>query len=82
MSDRHERRVAQHGLHTRARWRATWIVKSMSEFRCQLPEKYKWYFGVTGILLLRALFNNKELEYLQRHKALLNASPLPRHIRA
>jgi len=81
---------------------ATRIVKSMSEFRRQLPERYKWYFGETQdwsleektklvqditedegltllklgiarILLLRALFNNKDLEYSQRHKALLDA---------
>jgi len=80
---------------------ATRIVKSISEFRRQLPERYKWYFGETKdwsleektklvqditedegltllklgiarILLLRALFNNKELEYPQRQKALLD----------
>lgn len=77
------------------------IVKSMIEFRRQLPERYKRYFGGTAdwsleektklvqditedegltllkigiarILLLRALFSNKELEFSQRHKALLD----------
>jgi hypothetical protein len=77
------------------------IVKSMIEFRRQLPERYKRYFGGTSewpleektklvqditddegltllkvgiarILLLRALFSNKELEFPQRHKALLD----------
>ncbi|KAI9512942.1 hypothetical protein F5148DRAFT_972578 [Russula earlei] len=81
---------------------ATRIVKSMVEFRRQLPERYKPYFGGTAdwsleektklvqditedegltllklgiarILLLRALFSNKELEFAQRHKALLDA---------
>jgi len=77
------------------------VVKSMIEFRRQLPERYKRYFGGTAdwtleertklvqditddegltllkigiarILLLRALFSNKELEFSQRHKALLD----------
>jgi hypothetical protein len=77
------------------------IVKSMIEFRRQLPERYKRYFGgttdwtleektklvqditddegltllkigIARILLLRALFSNKELEFSQRHKALLD----------
>ncbi|KAI0297275.1 hypothetical protein B0F90DRAFT_1819450 [Multifurca ochricompacta] len=81
---------------------ATRIVKSMVEFRRQLPERYKPYFGGTGdwsleektklvqgiteddgltllkigiarILLLRALFSNKDLDFPQRHKALLDA---------
>jgi hypothetical protein len=80
---------------------ATRIVKSMVEFRRQLPERYKWYFGGTSewsleektklvqgiteddgltllkigiarILLLRALFSNKDLDFPQRHKALLD----------
>jgi hypothetical protein len=86
---------------------ATRIMKNMSEFRRQLPERYKWYFGVgeTGdwsleektklvqcitedegltllklgiarIILLRALFDNKELEYSQRYKALLDGEPI------
>ena len=77
------------------------IVKSIIEFRRQLPERYKRYFGGTSdwsleektklvqditedegltllkigtakILLLRALFSNKELEFSQRYKALLD----------
>ncbi|KAF8274801.1 hypothetical protein EI94DRAFT_1713097 [Lactarius quietus] len=81
---------------------ATRIVKSMVEFRRQLPERYKWYFGgttdwtleektklvqgiteddgltllkigIARILLLRALFSNKDLDFPQRHKALLDA---------
>jgi hypothetical protein len=80
---------------------ATRVVKSLVEFRRQLPERYKRYFGVTAdwpleektklvqeitedegltllkigiarILLLRALFSNKDLEFPQRHKALLD----------
>jgi hypothetical protein len=80
---------------------ATRIVKSMVEFRRQLPERYKWYFGgttdwsleektklvqgitedegltllkigIARILLLRALFSNKDLDFPQRHKALLD----------
>jgi hypothetical protein len=80
---------------------ATRVVKSLVEFRRQLPERYKRYFGGTAdwsleektklvqditedegltllkigiarILLLRALFSNKELEFPQRHKALLD----------
>ncbi|KAI0293830.1 hypothetical protein BC826DRAFT_1141248 [Russula brevipes] len=81
---------------------ATRVVKSLVEFRRQLPERYKRYFGGTAdwsleektklvqditedegltllkigiarILLLRALFSNKDLEFPQRHKALLDA---------
>lgn len=80
---------------------ATRIVKSLVEFRRQLPEKYKRYFGgtvdwsleektklvqeitedegltllkigIAKILLLRALFSNKDLDFPQRHKALLD----------
>ncbi|TFY56393.1 hypothetical protein EVG20_g8937, partial [Dentipellis fragilis] len=81
---------------------ATRIVKSMVEFRRNLPDSYKWYFGGTNdwpmerryklvqditedegltllkigisrILLLRALFSSKDLPYILRHKALLDA---------
>ncbi|KZT29939.1 hypothetical protein NEOLEDRAFT_1056054 [Neolentinus lepideus HHB14362 ss-1] len=81
---------------------ATRIIKSMFEFRKQLPESYQWYFcgtddwpterrvklvqditedvgltllkvGITRILLLRALFSSKELDYQQRYKALVDA---------
>jgi hypothetical protein len=80
---------------------ATRIVKILVEFRRQLPERYKRYFGgtedwtleektklvqditedegltllkigIARILLLRALFSNKDLEFQQRHKALLD----------
>ena len=86
------------------------IMKSMSEFRRQLPERYKWYFGKTQdwsleermklvqditedegltllklgiarVLLFRALFNNKELEYSQRHNALMDGESIThRHL--
>jgi len=89
---------------------ATRIVKSISEFRRQLPERYKWYFGETQdwsleermklvqditedegltllklgiarVLLFRALFNNKELEYSQRHNALMDGESIThRHL--
>jgi len=93
---------------------ATRIVKSMVEFRRQLPDKYKRYFGgtvewsleektklvqeitedegltllkigIARILLLRALFSNKDLDFSQRHKALLDgeltvSNPLSRVI--
>jgi hypothetical protein len=81
---------------------ATRIIKSMTEFRRQLPDNYHWYFsgtedwplerrsklvqditedqgltllkiGITRILLLRALFSSKELQYPQRRRALLDA---------
>ncbi|KAH7928274.1 hypothetical protein BV22DRAFT_1030926 [Leucogyrophana mollusca] len=81
---------------------ATRIIKSMLEFRRQLPDSYKWYFGgteewplerrqelvrditedqgltllkfgIARILLLRALFSMKELEYSHRVKALVDA---------
>jgi hypothetical protein len=81
---------------------ATRIIKSMTEFRRQLPESYKYYFGgtedwplekrqelvrgitedqgltllkigIARILLLRALFSLKELDYLSRSKALVDA---------
>ena len=77
------------------------IIRSMSVFREQLPDHYKWFFsgtedwtvekrtklvaditedegltllkiGITKILLLRALFSSKELEYTQRHRALVD----------
>ena len=80
---------------------ATRIIKSMTEFRRQLPESYKYYFGgtedwplekrqelvrgitedqgltllkigIARILLLRALFSLKELDYLSRSKALVD----------
>ena len=80
---------------------ATRIVKSLVEFRRQLPDRYKRYFGgtvdwsleekmklvqeitedegltllkigIARILLLRALFSNKDLDFSQRHKALLD----------
>jgi hypothetical protein len=80
---------------------ATRIIKSFKEFKRNLPEPYRLYFGGTDdwplekrvkvvqdisedqgltllkigiarILLLRALFNSKELSYLQRHKALVD----------
>ncbi|TFY76485.1 hypothetical protein EWM64_g7527 [Hericium alpestre] len=82
--------------------KANRIVKSMVEFRRQLPESYKWFFtgtgdwplerryklvqditedegltllkiGISRILLLRALFSSKDLPYMWRHKALLDA---------
>ena len=75
------------------------IIGSMVEFRRQLPESYKHYFGgtedwslerriqlvqditedqgltilkfgIARILLLRVLFNSKDLSYAYRHKAL------------
>ncbi|KAH9943706.1 fungal-specific transcription factor domain-containing protein [Amylocystis lapponica] len=81
---------------------ATRIIKSMGEFRRQLPENYKSFFGgtddwplerrtklvqditedqgltllkigITRILLLRALFSSKELQYPHRHRALTDA---------
>ncbi|KAG1843956.1 fungal-specific transcription factor domain-containing protein [Suillus subalutaceus] len=81
---------------------ATRIIKSMLEFRRQLPDSYKWYFGgtedwplerrqklvqgitedqgltllkfgIARILLLRALFSLKELDYNHRSKALVDA---------
>lgn len=81
---------------------ATRIIKSMVEFRKQLPDNYQWYFGgtddwpiekrvklvqditedigltllkvgITRILLLRALFSSKELDYRSRYKALVDA---------
>ncbi|KIK25070.1 hypothetical protein PISMIDRAFT_677624 [Pisolithus microcarpus 441] len=81
---------------------ATRIIKSMLEFRRQLPESYKHYFGgtddwplekrqklvqditedqgltllkfgISRILLLRALFSLKELDYSHRSKALVDA---------
>ncbi|TFK50055.1 hypothetical protein OE88DRAFT_1726606 [Heliocybe sulcata] len=81
---------------------ATRIIKSMFEYRKQLPERYQWYFsgtddwpiekrvklvqditedvgltllkvGITRILLLRALFSSRELDYQQRYKALVDA---------
>jgi hypothetical protein len=77
------------------------IVKSMVEFRRQLPESYMIYFGgtedwplekrikvvqeitedqgltllkigIARILLLRVLFNSKDLSYIQRRKALID----------
>lgn len=81
---------------------ATRIIKSMLEFRRQLPESYKHYFsgtddwplekrrklvqditedqgltllkfGISRILLLRALFSLKDLDYAHRSKALIDA---------
>ncbi|KAH0833134.1 hypothetical protein J3R83DRAFT_12131 [Lanmaoa asiatica] len=81
---------------------ATRIIKSITEFRRQLPESYKYYFGgtedwpldkrqdlvrgitedqgltllkigISRILLLRALFSLKELDYMHRSKALVDA---------
>ncbi|EGO24576.1 hypothetical protein SERLADRAFT_468109 [Serpula lacrymans var. lacrymans S7.9] len=81
---------------------ATRIIKSMIEFRRQLPDNYKWYFGgteewplekrqklvqditedegltllkigISRILLLRALFSIKELDYGHRVRALVDA---------
>ncbi|EAU85461.2 hypothetical protein CC1G_06362 [Coprinopsis cinerea okayama7 len=81
---------------------ATRIIKSMSEFRRSLPERYRYYFsgteewpvddriqlvqkitedegltllkiGIARILLLRALFSSKELSYVHRRKALVDA---------
>ncbi|CCM07053.1 uncharacterized protein FIBRA_09375 [Fibroporia radiculosa] len=81
---------------------ATRIIKSMAEFRRQLPDSYKWFFGgtdewkieqrtklvqditedegltllkigITRILLLRALFSSKELDYYHRYRALKDA---------
>lgn len=81
---------------------ASRIIKSMLEFRRQLPDSYKWYFGgtedwplerrqklvqditedqgltllkfgISRILLLRALFSLKELDYNHRSKALVDA---------
>ncbi|OAX33629.1 hypothetical protein K503DRAFT_804229 [Rhizopogon vinicolor AM-OR11-026] len=78
---------------------ASRIINSMLEFRRQLPDSYKWYFGgteewplerrqklvqditedqgltllkfgISRILLLRALFSLKELDYNHRSKAL------------
>lgn len=80
---------------------ATRIIKSMMEFRRQLPECYKYYFGgtddwslekkqelvrgitedqgltllkvgISRILLLRALFSLKELDYTHRSRALVD----------
>lgn len=80
---------------------ATRIIKSMMEFRRQLPESYKYYFGgtddwplgkrqelvrditedqgltllkigISRILLLRALFSLKELDYIHRSRALVD----------
>lgn len=80
---------------------ATRIIKSMMEFRRQLPENYKYYFGgtedwplekrqelvrgitedvgltllkfgISRILLLRALFSLKELDYMHRSRALVD----------
>lgn len=80
---------------------ATRIIKSLTEFRRQLPESYKYYFGGTDdwpiekrqelvrsitenqgltllkigiarILLLRALFSLKELDYTHRSRALVD----------
>lgn len=80
---------------------ATRIIKSMMEFRRQLPESYKYYFGgtedwplekrqelvrsitedqgltllkigISRILLLRALFSLKELDYMHRSRALVD----------
>ena len=90
---------------------ATRIIKSMMEFRRQLPENYKYYFGgtedwplekrqelvrditedqgltllkigISRILLLRALFSLKELDYMHRSRALVDgehqvSSPFP-----
>jgi hypothetical protein len=82
---------------------ATRIIKSMFEFRRQLPDSYKWYFGgtedwplerrqklvqditedqgltllkfgISRILLLRALFSLKELDYNHRSKALVDGT--------
>ncbi|KAI6037667.1 fungal-specific transcription factor domain-containing protein [Pisolithus marmoratus] len=81
---------------------ATRIIKIMLEFRRQLPESYKYFFGgtddwplekrqklvqditedqgltllkfgISRILLLRALFSLKELDYAHRSKALVDA---------
>ncbi|THH00083.1 hypothetical protein EW026_g2403 [Hermanssonia centrifuga] len=81
---------------------ATRIIKSMVEFRRQLPESYRCFFsgtddwtaekrtklvqditedqgltllkiGITRILLLRAIFNSKELDFKERHRALVDA---------
>ena len=80
---------------------ATRIIKSMMEFRRQLPDNYKYYFGgtedwslekrqelvrgitedqgltllkigISRILLLRALFSLKELDYIHRSRALVD----------
>lgn len=80
---------------------ATRIIKSMMEFRRQLPESYRYYFGgtedwplekrqdlvrdipedlgltllkigISRILLLRALFSLKELDYVHRSRALVD----------
>ncbi|GBE88483.1 hypothetical protein SCP_1302990 [Sparassis crispa] len=88
---------------------ATRIIKSMVEFRRQLPDTYKWYFsgtedwplerriqlvnditedqgltllkiGITRILLLRALFSSKQLQYHHRHRALLDAIVMSHNI--
>ncbi|KIK81187.1 hypothetical protein PAXRUDRAFT_15381 [Paxillus rubicundulus Ve08.2h10] len=81
---------------------ATRIIKSLLEFRSQLPENYKHYFGgtedwplerrqelvrditedqgltllkfgISRILLLRAIFSLKELDYAHRSRALVDA---------
>ncbi|KAH7884597.1 fungal-specific transcription factor domain-containing protein [Phlebopus sp. FC_14] len=81
---------------------ATRIIKSMVEFRRQLPESYRYYFGgtedwplekrqelvrditedqgltllklgISRILLLRAIFSLKELDYAHRSRALVDA---------
>ena len=83
---------------------ATRIIKSMMEFRRQLPDSYKYYFGgtddwplekrqglvrdisedqgltllkigISRILLLRALFSLKELDYAHRSRALVDGLP-------
>jgi hypothetical protein len=80
---------------------ATRIIKSLLEFRSQLPENYKHYFGgtdewplekrqelvrditedqgltllkfgISRILLLRAIFSLKELDYAHRSRALVD----------
>ena len=80
---------------------ASRIMKSMAEFRRQLPEEYKYFFsgtdewpsekrnklvqditedqgltllkiGIARILLLRALFSSKELDFRHRHRALVD----------
>ena len=78
-------------------------MKSMAEFRRQLPEEYKYFFsgtdewpterriklvqditedqgltllklGIARILLLRALFSSKELDFRERHRALVDGT--------
>ena len=84
---------------------ASRIMKSMAEFRRQLPEEYKYFFsgtddwptekriklvqditedqgltllkiGIARILLLRALFSSKELDFRHRHRALVDGEYL------